>query len=267
MKVFDTLHLEDLKRLVDSVDSLYAHSGWDCPEYALSALRATLTEPGLEGIDVMLGGEVILITDASAKDDYLADEIIQKAKEKDICIHFFLSGYYGCRNDFGSFSRVANETNGTVVHSNIHFNDLDDIFSTFSARYSSSQCGSPSMYSPPQRCYAIKVSILTAIIKIHIRTDKSHSKLIISDGTEIFIDVDRGYALYKETHPISGNWSICTESGTLTILVDQQISMDAVVSYIRKDSRGPTGVTVTTGSPLACELLLQIVIITFFKLN
>ena len=228
----------------------------------MNGLRKTITEPRLDGIDVMDGAKIILITDASAKDDSDADNVISLARAKNICIHFFLSGR-GCPG-FGSYPRVAEATGGSVVQSSDAFTDLvvtssrstgDSTCVTLSGSRKRRQVDSTTTeYTPKQRCHTFRVSRLVSVMRVHIKTEQPRCTIIKADGTRITVNILRGYALRKETNPASGEWSLCTDVGTVSILTDQQIAIDAVVSYVRKDDTSPVGVVATTRIPPACKL-------------
>lgn len=89
----------------NAINSLGASGGGDCPELAQSGLIKALN-----AIDD--SGELILITDASAKDDYLAGQVRALAQEKGVQITTFATG--SCSPIDPEYYRTASDTGGQV---------------------------------------------------------------------------------------------------------------------------------------------------------
>ena len=81
-----------LEELREEINSLHAHSGGDDPERQLRALRKVLWLNDPDGLPVMTpGSEIILLTDADSHDAELEDVVIALARERKVCISFYLS--------------------------------------------------------------------------------------------------------------------------------------------------------------------------------
>ena len=103
--------------LVQHVNSLHAHAGGDCPEYgmiAISTIIDLISSVQSSEVDIQEESHnIIVLTDASAKDDSLYTSVISKASELDVAVHFFYSGG-GC-SGFGHYDNVAESTDGLTV--------------------------------------------------------------------------------------------------------------------------------------------------------
>ena len=87
-----------------SINSLQADDGGDCPELAFTAMAKAL-----EKFDES-GGELMVFTDASAKDSALAGTVIALAERNDVNVSLFVSG--SCSPIDPEYFRVARETGG-----------------------------------------------------------------------------------------------------------------------------------------------------------
>ena len=104
-------NLNQLKKLEQAVNALRAHDGGDCPELGMTGILNALCLANPVS-------NVIVLTDASPKDEDKKEEVIAEAIRKENSIHFFLS-HAGCGN-FTPYLDVARETHGVVV------NQIDD---------------------------------------------------------------------------------------------------------------------------------------------
>ena len=77
----------------DNISALTAYGGGDCAEYGMNGIQETFrSRDPRYGIDTMTeGSQMILITDAFAKDASLADDVIAEARRRKVCIHLLLS--------------------------------------------------------------------------------------------------------------------------------------------------------------------------------
>ena len=73
--------------------ALRADSGGDCAEYGMNGILETFRSRDRRyDLDTMTeGSQIILITDAFAKDANLADNVIAEARRRKVCIHLLLS--------------------------------------------------------------------------------------------------------------------------------------------------------------------------------
>ena len=105
-----------LAQLSAAVNAISAHGGGDCPELGMTGI--------LNGLSLSSqGGSIIVLTDASAKDDYRTDEVIQAAFELGACVNFIFSRT-GCGTSFSNYRRVSQATKGSDFNDLISFNTL-----------------------------------------------------------------------------------------------------------------------------------------------
>jgi hypothetical protein len=93
----------DAPTFLNAVNSLTASGGGDCPELPFSGLLDAINASDPQGA-------FFLFTDASAKDDYLANDVIEAANQKGIVIKFMLFG--SCSPIDPAYYQVAAATGG-----------------------------------------------------------------------------------------------------------------------------------------------------------
>lgn len=138
-------------QLLESLEnSLQQKSGGDCHEYSYEAVEAALDHrsvhpllPFLHDLTLRTGSQIIVLTDAPPKGDTsardnLRETIISKARNSDMCIHFFLpSDTFNCLEDFPDgleeYKSIANSTRGFLIDSGFEF-------SMFASSYSDHPC-------------------------------------------------------------------------------------------------------------------------------
>ncbi len=76
------------------------------------------------------GSQIVVITDASSKQLELNKTIIQEAKDREVCIHFFLSDSRASED--GIFKNIADETHGTYIdtYDDWHLNKFINAYSS-----------------------------------------------------------------------------------------------------------------------------------------
>jgi hypothetical protein len=83
----------DVEELRAQVNALFASGGGDCPEFSNSGMLAALSHFPLSDSDMVLkGGELILATDASAKDASFGPAVASEANDKGVSINVILTG-------------------------------------------------------------------------------------------------------------------------------------------------------------------------------
>ena len=252
MTVYDPTSLSgvgSVSEFLDAVNSLYAHGGGDCPEYGMSATLAALNKID-ELNENAAHSHVIVLTDASAKDDYLYTSVISKANEIETTVHFFLSGYHGCGGStgFGHYEDIATSTGGTVVRSITDF----DTFATFIDLFTSSSSRKKrSIFGGEAPCHSVTVSIFAVALDVLIQTDVYQVIVTSPDGTE-YLTNPGSLILFSRSNPTAGDWTFCVSSGTLAISFTLKTSIDFSVSYITMANSSEI-IIPRVGLPPACE--------------
>ena len=97
----NSITVQGVNDFLTDVNALRAHGGGDCPEYGMTAiLQAIELIDGIDRENVQNKGKhnLIVLTDASAKDESLYQQVIANATAQDkldVTVHFFYSGS-GC---------------------------------------------------------------------------------------------------------------------------------------------------------------------------
>ena len=200
--------LEELKKAINEIN---ANGGGDCPEYGMTGIFRTL--------DVAAGNSnVIVLTDASAKDFNMKDDVIDKATKKEISVHFFLGGHcFGYNPDYED---VANATHGIVVD---HLESLDD-FVRFIRKYNCSKYGDNDIHNcstksgnkgkrqTPQNCFTFTASAFTKSIDVLFLSISTGSVITVTDpaGSIHTIKAQRSIFTYHNEDPLAGKYKICS---------------------------------------------------------
>jgi len=194
--------IDQLNALELAVNSIYAHGGGDCPEYGMTGILNALN---LSDTD----SNVIALTDAGAKDADRKGEVIAKATELRVSVHFFLSGT-GCGN-YTPYYEVARLTKGIVV------NQIDDFeaFAEFAESVGRFTVEGMDEASRKKRqasnfCVSFTVSIFIKSLSI-LFSSSSFTVLITSPSGMIETVTGSGtIATYSKEDPESGDYSMCS---------------------------------------------------------
>ena len=155
---------------------------------------------------------------------------------------------------------MATETGGRVVRgTSTEFNELIEVFGEFSTSYQDSPC--TEFYRPggrkkrqistTGRCHTFRVSTFTNILKFLITTGQSQATVWKPSGETVNINIVGGYGAYREVGPQPGEWSVCVASGTLTVVFNNRVLLDFVVTFVKEGS--PGHLTATSVPPTACK--------------
>ena len=262
------LPVKGVQELFADVDALRANGGDDCPEYGMTGiLKAVEAIRTVEKLTVPLDGSnlhhIITLTDASAKDDYLYQQVIDASEAAKTTVHFFYSGS-GCGVNFGNYETVRTETGGIAVH---NFADFD-AFSAFIQLYSGPvQTNSPpvgrkratddDIFSEPAGSHSVSINLLIDNLAILAETTEAQVIITKPNGQQETVTVSGTLALYTEDNPLPGIWTISVSTGTLKIIVTAPVVLDLDISYTTVDKAGE--LIPTKQIQHACEFERQIV--------
>ena len=239
--VATTTSLIELEMFLNVTERMHAHDGGDGPERQLRALKKILKlkDPDFGGkIRMEPGSEIVLLTDAPSHDAGLETEVINEAKLLNVCISCYLSTDYA---DWLPYRRISNATGGTVVAS------IDrKSFSNFSANHDRGKCarfyelsGRNKRQAPPshdieQRCHNFSTSLFTTTVVVMGHTSQDSMIVTKPSADEVRVITNyRGEKIYRDPDPLSGQWSVCVETGTLSITLENTDSMSTVLQYLR----------------------------------
>ena len=200
--IFNARVKEDLVLLKENVSALRAHDGGDCPEYGMTAIIETLTE-------VLPYSNIIVLTDAAAKDDQYKKTIIRTAKRKKNSIHFFLSSSscVTANTSLQHYRDIANETEGIVVNSITDFDILTKFSNKLRAKLSVARVS-----DLRKRSSTISItfyaSVFTESIDILFTKFSTNIAITIPEGNTISVSTLGSVASYSDDKPSPGKYTI-----------------------------------------------------------
>ena len=222
-----TYEVDDLVNFYRQVDSLHADGGGDDPEYALDAMVKALQHTFMT-----VGSQMVVITDHRSKNTELEKYVITLANDKQVCIHFFISGMAATSD--GVYQRIADGTTGTLIESLSSWS-----LATFTSSYRTSEC-SLKIVGRKKRlailhypCSTFTISELAILFRFSGDTS-SNVTLTRPSGSTITVSPTTGAAVHSEGYPEHGEWSACLSSGSLTFRVDQDFSLDVTLHYLKE---------------------------------
>ena len=243
----------ELQELLRASENLTADGGGDGPERQLDALLATLAVKDSDGLKAMApGSEIVLLTDAPSHALELEPEVIREARKQNVCISFYLVR----PNDV--YQRIADATGGTVTTSISR-----DAFRDFASSHDYSQCAhfydiedrkkrQTSSSSAEQQCHHFSTSLFTTAVKVTGHTSQ-HSVIVTNpNGERITVPSIYWVDAVFHDNPLSGEWSVCVSTGTLTITLENKDGMDNILQYLRPIASSHTYAIKYTPPP-ACE--------------
>ena len=214
-------NIDELNALEQAVNAIYAHGGGDCPELGMIGILNALS---LSDSD----SNVIVLTDASPKDAHRQSEVIAKANELRVSVHFFLSRS-GC-GDFTPYLQVASATEGIVV------NQIDDFeaFAEFAdkvGRFTLESLDGGSRKKRASRCVAYTVSIFIKSVSILFSSSGIISVSITNpSGTVETVSSSGSIATYNKENPEFGNYRMCS-STEFEYSLSTSFDLDFFVEY------------------------------------
>ena len=236
----------ELEQLLLATNSLRANGGGDRPERQLRALMAILLLVDSDGLPVMIpGSEIVLLTDVYSHDADLEDDVITKAISMKVCISFYLR-----HTRWEPYTTIATQTGGAVVHTTNPY-----AFRAFDDEHDYGQCAEfyilPTLAPPtidPRKKRAVVTSSFNTEQRCHYFTTSSLATsltalgftsqgavIVTTPGLEEVrvIGNIRGEKLYRAVNPPAGQWSICVETGTLTISLDITNSIHSIFKFLK----------------------------------
>ena len=261
-KVYDEQGIEQVVHgvadLLTDVNGLYAHGGGDCPEYGMIAiLKANELLNGIQSKQSKNGQHhIIVLTDASAKDDYLYQDVIGNITDEsnvDVTVHFFFSGT-GCGEfAFGNYSDIADATDGITV-SQIDAASFPS-FVEYIESFSDPDVETLGKRSVLTQCNSFIISVFVTSFSTLIKTSQPIVTITKPDGTlETLTTIGNSFVIYESnetSNPQPGEWSACVSSGTIEQSISLTVELDLSVEHGKLDAMGQ--LLPTTELPFACK--------------
>ena len=236
-----------IDQLLTDANSLRGNGGFDCSEYGMiGILKAIELINDINYPPVKSRGKhhVIVLTDASAADDYLYSQVINEATANaNIAIHMFLSGT-GCPG-FGNYTTVAANTGGTTVNQ-ITAAGLEKF-----AEYISSRLGNTgSRETEKDQCHTFYIGAFVTKFIVLFRTSQSNVTVMKPDGLKEVFSISEGFGTYAEISAQAGIYQACVTSGTLRQSIKTEESIDMAIDFIE---RSGTDLLPTAILPVLCK--------------
>ena len=239
--------------LLTDVDALRAHGGADCPEYGMTAiLQAIELIDGIDRYNVQKEGRhnLIVLTDASARDDSLYQQVIAVANDQDkpdVTVHFFYSGS-GCHDGFGHYEDIKNATGGHSVK------QIDaENFKAFATFVTGFYDNVRKKRSTLDSCQYFQISRFVSRFSCLIETSSSFIAITKPDNsTHNITSLSNSFGVYTDTNPQPGSWRACVSSETLQLSVTSSVSLELDIDYLKKNEN--SDLLPTNQLPYACKL-------------
>ena len=195
---------------------------------------------------------IIVLTDASARDDNLYQTVINKANSqsetRDVSVHFFYSGG-GCSDGFGHYENIKNATNGFSVNQIDAANFRQFVDFVLESR-------SLKKRSSNDRCHSFDISYFVSKFSSLFETSEQYITITKPDGsTETVVTFSNSFAVYKVTNPQTGRWQACVSSGTLQHSLSVTVDLDLEIDYLKRVKSGD--LLPTNTFPFACKLFIS----------
>ena len=209
---YDAQNTASRQQLLDDVNALFANGGGDCPELGMAGIINALS---LSFPD----GQLIVLTDAPAKDSHRADEVIQAAFRLGVRVHFVFTPGCIVGNIDAIYARVARETGGLSVFG---LDDLETLSMAIQdARVNFVAADEPTVPATSGTCRAVRVSIFTE--NLHIAINPGARTAVVSlqmpNGSNVFASMTINSLLIQTfDSPASGEWLVCSHSGSVEVM-------------------------------------------------
>jgi len=233
---YSSTNVTELQALVEAVNATVPHGGGDCAELGMTGILNALS---LSSPD----SNVIVLTDAAAKDVNRTDEVIQTAKKLRNAIHFFLSDQF-CENDT-EYIEVANATNGIVV------NTITD-FEAF-AQFADAAVGFEFISTLPatngplgkrqttnEVCIQFVANIFTVDINLLLMAPGNVFDITIPNGELMSLNVSGAIGTFSDSTPQPGQYEVCSDMGNFEYALSAPTALDFFVEYLENETYSTT---------------------------
>ena len=248
-----SITVKGINDLLIDIDNLTASGGNDCPEYGMTAILAAIDLiDGIQDNTVQTFGRhnIIVLTDATPKDDHLYQKTIANANAADkpsVTVHFFYSGG-GCDSEgFGHYNNIKSATGGYSVNQNNAAN-----FKQFVNFIAGSGSGNSKKRSTPNLCQHFLISLFVTQFSNLLETSQSTITITRPDNsTDIISTLANSFAFYKVTNPQPGQWQACITSGTLQQSLSVTVDLDLKIDFLKENKNGQ--LLPTNNIPFMCK--------------
>ena len=220
----------ELDQLLTDVNALSPDGGEDCPELAMTGMLNALDLSSVQG-------HIIVLTDAGPKDINLTSEVISRATELQVTIHFSLSTPL-C-SDGSDFYSISKATGGIVIEDLISLDALSDHLNRFfkSEFISVTADGNlPSIGNDIMTtCKNISVSEFVRAFSLGIAPTPGGSaniEILNPSGTVVSDVTLPSLVFYTFENPTLGFWLVCSSDVGLSVTRTDIIDFDLTVQFL-----------------------------------
>jgi uncharacterized repeat protein (TIGR01451 family) len=216
---------EDPDQFIAAINGLYANGGDDCPELAQTGM--------LQALDALdEGSEMMMVTDASAKDDNLAGSVRALAESKDVKITTIATG--SCSPIDPEYYRTASETGGQVFvispYETANITKLADFVMRPNAiellSITDAMSGLAKTYTVPMDSTMTRVTFsVSGTSNVSLKRPDG-STVQPTDANVSTASVSNG-AIFSIVNPAQGNWTVTANgTGNLSVRVSGESLLD-----------------------------------------
>ena len=229
---YSSTNLTELQDLIRAVNETNATGGGDCAELGMTGILNALS---LSNTD----SNVIVLTDAAAKDSNLTDEVIERATKLRNAIHFFISPPI-CEN-VTEYIAVANATNGIVVNTITDF----EAFAQFADSAAIFELDSTSADAPlPGRkkkqadeiCIQFVANIFTVTINLLVKAPGNILNITTPSGEVESLNISGSIGSYSNNAPQPGWYEVCSDMGDFEYALSAPTALDFFVEYLENEA-------------------------------
>lgn len=254
---------EDAQEFLGAIASLDAGGGGDCPEKANTGMLQALT-----AIDE--GGELMVVTDASAIDNHLAGSVQGLAESKEVKVNFIATG--SCSPIDPEYYRTASATGGQVFVISGHEVENMTKLAGFVVRPSAVEALSATatlLASSKTYAVAIDSTVTRATFSVSgtsnvvlerpdgslVQPTDAGVEIVRVTGEDVYADnPERGAVIYSITAPTAGMWRVtATGDGRVSyrVSVESPLTFPAFNFVELAGGPGHEGFARISGLPIA----------------
>jgi len=225
--IYRSNNLTQLQALEQAVDALSANGGGDCPELGMVGILNALSLANPDS-------NVIVLTDAPAKDANRQNEVIAEAMRLRNTIHLFLaSGGCDTGTNYAAYRAVANATRGFVVNS---INDFESFTSFIDAANGNVNIGR--RRKRQTNCVSFFASLFTESVVILFRFAGDGNSITITapSGTVETVSTMGTLLTYTNNNLETGEYMACSTT-SFDHTISTTVSLDFFVEYRSNRSR------------------------------
>ena len=234
-----TYRLDQLQGLETAVNALYPHStDADWPEYCLGGIDTALDyrNPDDNFQPMSDNSQMIVITDATTKQEGLKQTVINKANSNHVTINFILSPSV---QSYSVYTGIAAGTGGAILDT---AHTAWSILQFYNAQTGSTTTGrrKRSALSDTGYYFTVTVSRLVYALKVSLQTIGLGAGQIVTitlpDGSTETATVQENVLIYLKSSPPPGEYSFnIAQTSVQDSLIQQDVSLDASVFYADKE--------------------------------